>query len=203
MKKRKTLLTVALLAAVALLAVGYAAVTARNLMIKGTASANGDQKNFLVAYDTAVDPTVTQPAHGTVVAAYSEESQYLLLNADNETVGPFAATLTVDGLTTKGDEATATYTVKNFSADINAVLNPDNIKVVVTDAASEMVDISYTGSKDYFDVTAAFANTGNIKLGPGESTTVTVKVKLKTTLIDEKKADITVTFKATPEEVAG
>ena len=100
MKKRKTFIAMALIIAVLLLGVGYAAITNIVLTINGTANitANAD---FDVTFD--VDHTVT----GT--------------NATGSYTNETTATMTVN-LDSTNTEATAVYKVHNESEELSATL---------------------------------------------------------------------------------
>lgn len=172
MKKKKTLLGLVLLVAVLMLGIGYAAVTADVLNIKGTANAGPDDANFVVAFDTEQEVTYEKSeginANATVSGAYTDETN---------------ATITVDKLTAKGEAVTAIYTVKNSSPDLKATL-----------AATAEVD-----NTTYFKVEAVPTDT---ELAAGDSTTVKVTVTLDKTPISDteiaKPANVTVKLTASP-----
>ena len=121
MKKKRTFITLAVLIAVLVLGVGYAAVS-KNLVITGTLNATVDDTKFVVEFtkaDKAVNLTGTPSASGT------------------------SATFVVDGsqMTTKGDTASVEFTITNNTAtDVNlsaqlskAVIEQiDNSKFTVT-----------------------------------------------------------------------
>mgnify|MGYP004505951883 FL=1 len=108
-KKTKTILAVVLIAAIVLIAVGYAAISNINLKISGTASGEGSDSNFKVAFSGT--PSGTGNASGTITNDHSAE-------------------MTVSGLTTNGDSASVTFEITNNSTDINA-------DVAVTAGSSE------------------------------------------------------------------
>ena len=119
MKNKKTFMGLAVLIAVLMLGIGYAAVSKIPLSISGSASSAANQDNFVVEF-TAAAP---KENNAFVVA---EETK---VNADATT-----ATMTVEGLTAKGDKAVATFTVENKSADLSALIN--NIKAELTEGAT-------------------------------------------------------------------
>ena len=53
--KTKTIIWVTLLLAVVVIGIGYAAISATNLNISGTASATGDTTDFVVKFDDSVE----------------------------------------------------------------------------------------------------------------------------------------------------
>ena len=90
-----------------------------------------------------------------------------------------AAKINVSGLTTTGDTVTATYTIENYSAELGANL--------------ALGSITNTNS-EYFEVTASLDNSAIAK---GETTTLTVTVKLLKTPVENQTTDITVPVTAT------
>ena len=168
MSKNTKIVGGVLLVAIILVAVAYAAITNVELNINGVGSAQAKQENFKVEFIG----TPSTSGKGTTTAT---------IDSSVKTNG----TVTVNGLTAKGDEATATYTVKNQSADLSADL---------TAKATSTND-------EYFEVQCSLEKT---TLKAGEETTMTVKVKLLKTPIDETKenlkTDIGVTVTAEPKQ---
>ena len=157
-----------LVLAVILVAVAYAAITSTQLNINGTGNATAKQDNFKVEFIG----TPTTGGKGTTVAT---------IDSANKTNG----TVTVNGLTAKGDEATATYTVKNQSADLSADLSAK----------------ATSSNEEYFEVLCTLEKT---TLKAQEETTLKVTVRLLKTPIDETKenlkTDIGVTVTAEPKQ---
>lgn len=168
MKRTKIYVMIAVIIAVLILGIGYAAISNITLNINGTASATTADENFKVKFDGTVTPTSTVPdgvegatATGTIT---------------NDTT----ATIAVSGLTTKDQTATVTYTILNDSPELSANL-----------AAS----VKTNNNDEYFDVTTSLAKT---TLAKGETTTLTVTVKLKKTPIADQTTNITVGIEASP-----
>lgn len=155
-KSTKILTAVVVFLAVVLVAVGYAAITSVNLKISGSAKAEGQQTNFSVEFTG----TPTTGGDGTTTATLS-------------TTDKKEATMNVTGLTAKGEKATATFTVKNTSADLSANL-----------AATATND-----NETYFKVTYSIANPTTI--AKDGTTTITVTVELLKTPIQETEAELT------------
>lgn len=154
-----------LLIAVLLVAIGYAAITAVTLNINGSAQATPEQTNFTVKFSGT--PTVSDSSK--VVAVINQQDQ-------------LKATMNVNGLTAKGDTATATYTIENTSADLSAVLS-----ATTTNSNTE-----------YFKVTQ---NIAKATIGHGETTTITVTVELiKTPITDGIESTIGVIIDANPQQ---
>ena len=157
-----------LLVAIILVAVAYAAITNVELNINGVGSAQAKQENFKVEFIG----TPTTSGKGTTTAT---------INSDDKTQGE----VNVTGLTAKGDEAIATYTVKNLSSDISADLTAE----------------ATSSNQTYFEVICSLEKT---TLKAQEETTLKVTVRLLKTPIDETKedlnSDIEVTLTAEPKQ---
>ena len=157
-----------LVLAIILVAVAYAAITSTQLNINGTGNATAKQDNFKVEFIG----TPTTGGKGTTTAT---------IDSSVKTNG----TVTVNGLTAKGDEATATYTVKNLSADLSADLSAE----------------ATSSNEEYFEVLCTLEKT---TLKAQEETTLKVTVRLLKTPIDETKenlkTDIGVTVTAEPKQ---
>ena len=157
-----------LVLAIILVAVAYAAITSTQLNINGTGNATAKQDNFRVEFIG----TPTTGGKGTTTAT---------IDSSVKTNG----TVTVNGLTAKGDEATATYTVKNLSADLSADLSAT----------------ATSSNEEYFEVLCTLEKT---TLKAQEETTLKVTVRLLKTPIDETKenlkTDIGVTVTAEPKQ---
>ena len=157
-----------LLVAIILVAVAYAAITNVELNINGVGSAQAKQENFKVEFIG----TPTTSGKGTTTAT---------INSDDKTQGE----VNVTGLTAKGDEAIATYTVKNLSSDISADLTAE----------------ATSSNQTYFEVICSLEKT---TLKAQEETTLKVTVRLLKTPIDETKedlnSDIDVTLTSEPKQ---
>ena len=143
-----------LVLAIILVAVAYAAITSTQLNINGTGNATANQSNFKVEF--IGKPTTG--GKGTTTAT---------IDSSVKTNG----TVTVNGLTAKGDEATATYTVKNQSADLSADLTAE----------------ATSSNEEYFEVLCTLEKT---TLKAQEETTLKVTVRLLKTPIDETKENL-------------
>ena len=105
-KNKKTLQIVLLvLIAVVTLGIGYAAISAVNLIINGNATASVNQNNFKVHFTQAQSITGSTGASGTST-----------IDSQDDTKAMFDVT----GLTKVGDYAEAVYTVRNDSNGIGA-----------------------------------------------------------------------------------
>ena len=168
MSKNTKIVGGVLLVAIILVAVAYAAITNVELNINGVGSAQAKQENFKVEFIG----TPSTSGKGTTTATISES---------DKTKG----TVNVTGLTAKGDEATATYTVKNLSSDISADLTAE----------------ATSSNQTYFEVICSLEKT---TLKAQEETTLKVTVRLLKTPIDETKedlnSDIDVTLTAEPKQ---
>lgn len=168
MNKKRTILGGAILVAVLMLGIGYAAIDAITLNISGTATANENADNFVVKFDNATDKT-------TATAGVTAK-----VTADK------TATMDVTGLTAKGDEATATFTIVNESEDLSAQLAVNATATKITN-----------DTDGYFSVSAV-VNNPTLLTAKG-STTATVTVTLNKTPVDgAKTGTINVQLDATP-----
>ena len=168
MSKNTKIVGGVLLVAIILVAVAYAAITNVELNINGVGSAQAKQENFKVEFIG----TPSTSGKGTTTAT---------INESDKTKG----TVNVTGLTAKGDEAVATYTVKNQSSDISADLTAE----------------ATSSNQTYFEVICSLEKT---TLKAQEETTLKVTVRLLKTPIDETKedlnSDIEVTLTAEPKQ---
>ena len=105
-KNTKICIGIVLVVAVLLVAIGYAAISSRQLNIDGSAQATPDQANFTVKFI------------GTPVVSDQDKVTAKLSESDE-----LKATMDVEGLTAKGDTVTATYTIQNTSKDLSAALS--------------------------------------------------------------------------------
>ena len=157
-----------LVLAIILVGIAYAAITNTELNISGTGKAEGIQSNFVVEFIG----TPTTSGDGTTVATIDEKVK---------TKG----TITVTKLTTRGETATAKYTVKNKSAELSADLKAE----------------ATCSNDDYFEVICSLDKT---TLKAQEETILTVSVKMLRTPVDETKenvkADITAKITAEPKQ---
>ena len=142
------------LLAVILVAIAYAAITNVTLKINGTSKSQANQTNFVVQF--VGEPTTG--GKGTTTAT---------INTSKRTEG----TVNVEGLTAKGDTATATFTVQNSSQDLSADLTAK----------------ATSSNEDYFEVRCKIDDT---TLKAGATTKLTVTVELLKTPIDETKEDL-------------
>ena len=144
-----------LIATIILIAIGYAAITNVELKISGTGNAQANKDNFIVEF-------IGIPTTG------GKGKTQATIDTKDATKG----NMTVSGLTAKGDSATATYTVKNKSADISADLTAK----------------ATSSNENYFETICTLDKT---TLKAQEETTLTVTIKLLKTPIDETKEDLT------------
>ena len=143
-----------LLLEVILVAIAYAAITNVTLNINGTSKSQANQTNFVVQF--VGEPTTG--GKGTTTAT---------INTAQRTEG----TMNEEGLTAKGDTATATSTVQNSSQDLSA----------------DLTARATSSNDNYFEVRCKIENT---TLKAGATTELTVTVELLKTPIDETKEDL-------------
>lgn len=163
MKNKKTFVGIALLILVLVLGIGYAAITS-SLNINGTAKATTDDSNFKVVFTGVTDPATA--TNGVTATA----------TADSTT-----ATLNVEGLTTKGQTKTATFTIANKSPELKALVDVKTKSITNT---------------EFFAINAEVKN-ADTALAPDGETTVTVTVELVKTPIAPVEGTIAVELEAT------
>ncbi len=163
MKKTNKIIITSVIAAMLLLGVGYAAIQNITLNIEGTATADPSQSNFKVMFTG--EPKVSDNTY--VTAGITDDIN---------------ATISVNGLTQKGQTVSAEYTVQNVSTDISA-----DLSVGTTNSNAE-----------YFTLKSELAKTS---LTAGEATTVKVTVELtKTPIAGSVNSTIGVRLIAMPVE---
>lgn len=168
MRSNVKIVALALILTALIVGIGYAAITTVNLTVTGTAAATANQSNFKVEFFGT--PTATDSSKAVVG-----------INGEDKT----KATIAVSGLTAKGDTVTATYTVKNLSADLSAGL---------------VASVTENSNDEYFEVTTAVVDSS---IAAGDTTTMTVTVKLiKTPITEDVSSNIVVTLNATPVQPA-
>ena len=170
-KKRIQALIVILIAVITL-GIGYASISAINLIINGNATASVDQNNFDVHFvSTADTPSLTGNVTPTGSASISQQDSKVAL-------------FDVGGLTKVGDYAIATYTIINNSNGIGAELSLD-----LTNSNPEYFKVTETVTDNILQ--AGDTTTGTIKVE-----------MIKTPIDTNVTTSVTGTLTATPMENA-
>lgn len=160
MKKTSKIIIGALLAAILLLGIGYAAVQNITLNITGTAAADPSQSDFKVMFSGT--PTVSDEAY--ITASVTDDTN---------------ATINVSGFTTVGDQAIAEFTIQNASSDLSA-----DLAVSVTNSNEEYFLLSSQIGKDSLISGEATTMTVTVELTKtplAESVSSTIGVQLVAT----------------------
>jgi len=126
-QNKKTLqIVLIVLVAVLTLGIGYASISAINLIINGNATANPNDTNFKVKFlkETGVTPKITSEYGGT---------------GDIDVTSDTTATFNITGLDAAGESAIANFKVKNDSNGIGA-----EISLSVTNSNSEYFKVTET-----------------------------------------------------------
>jgi len=179
MKNRKGLIGLVIIVAVLVLGIGYAAVTAVNLQITGTAAAKSNE--LKVGFDGVVSTDLTHATGATATGT----------NSGTLTTGVTSATITVSDLAKVGDYVVVTYEIKNYETDLDASVYVSNIA---------------PASNEYFTVTTDMTGSDHAKsIAAGGTTTVAVTVTLTKMPIEQadESASITIDLTATPVPKAG
>ena len=126
-QNKKTLqIVLIVLVAVLTLGIGYAAISAVNLIINGGATANPNDTNFKVKFlkETGVTPKITSEDGGA---------------GDIDVTSDTTATFNITGLDAVGESAVANFKVKNESNNVGA-----EISLSVTNSNSEYFKVTET-----------------------------------------------------------
>ena len=165
--KKKLQIFLFVLIAVLTLGIGYASITAVNLMMNGKGTASASKENFKVYF---TESTITE-GKGTVS-----------IDEDDATIGYFDIT----GLSKVGDYAEATYTVLNNSNTIGA-----KISLNVTNSNIEYFKVTETVADSELQVgdeTTATVKVEMIKTPINTAVTTSVIAKLITSPVDNESA---------------
>ena len=171
MKKKKSMIFLALLVAVFVLGVGYAAVTGVNLTLSGSAAAKA--KGLDVAFNGSTDSDQTVGSGATITPTASEHS--------------LTANIAVTNLESVGDTITATYTIENYETDVAASLTTASI----TNTNSEYFEVTSN---------IPTSSGTPVSLAAGGTTDLVVTVRLIKTPVTSQynSTDITVVVNAAP-----
>ena len=172
--QNKKILQIVLIVVVAIitLGIGYATISAINLIINGNATATVNDSNFIVHFtDKAESITGTTGAGGD-----------LAIDTNDDTIAYFNVT----GLTKSGDYGVASYTVANDSNAIGA-----DITLKVTNSNSEYFKVTETIDDTQLqagDTTTATVKVEMIKTPINDTVTTTVTAKLIANPLENESA---------------
>lgn len=184
MRKRRTGMILGFIVATLVLAVGYAVVADINLSVSGTASAGASNENFDVQMVT--NSLATTGTSTNVRVVDNTEA------ADKQLNVKFTAT----GFTAKGDTAVVTYTIKNNSNDLNALLSSTGVSVTVPESTADTT--YYANGASLFDTEYYFNNNKDTKTitvndeVDNNTTTVTIVLTLNKTILNEENVLVNV-----------
>ena len=167
-KKIKVFLFV--LISILTISIGYASISAINLLINGNGTASVNQNNFKVHFTEAKEITGTTGVSGTTIIE------------SNDTVASFNVT----GLSKTGDYAEAVYTVRNDSNGIGA-----EISLNLSNTNNEYFKVTETildNKLQAGDETTASVKVEMIKTPINDSVTTSVTAKLISTPIENANA---------------
>ena len=163
-KKIKVFLFV--LISILTISIGYASISAINLLINGNGTASVNQQNFKVHFTEAKEITGTTGVSGTTIIE------------SNDTIASFNVT----GLSKTGDYAEAEYTIKNDSAGIGA-----EISLNLSNTNNEYFKVTETildNKLQAGDETTASVKVEMIKTPINDSVTTSVTAKLIATPLE-------------------
>ena len=165
--KKKLQIVLLVLIAVLTLGIGYASITAINLIINGNGTASAVQENFQVYFTNS---SITD-GKGTVS-----------IDEDDATIGYFDIT----GLSKIGDYAEATYTVLNNSNGVGA-----DISLQLTNSNNEYFKVTETVADSQLqagDTTTATVKVEMIKTPLNDTVSTTITATLKATPLENDTA---------------
>ena len=166
MKKKNSIIVLAILVAVLVLGVGYAAVSTNNLNITGDAKTKDEKVD--VVFTGTVTTDVTGAGAGAAVSATAEANSLV-------------ADIHVTGLAAVGDTVTATYTIKNRESTLSASIIQDSI----TNSKSE-----------FFSVSTDMTTAKTVAHGATTTVTVTVQLIKVPIVSEDSTTNISVVLEA-------
>ncbi len=171
MKKKKSMIVLAIFVAVLVLGVGYAAISGVDLTISGTAST--EDRDLKVSFEGTVNSTVQPNTDSNSPAATA---------TGTTTAGSLSATISVANLSRVDQTATVTYTIQNEEEDVTAVVTVNELQ---------------NDKPDFFEVTTDIPDQG-IEIAPGGTNTVTVTVRVSELPVssDDDEATINILLRA-------
>ena len=176
MKKRNAIITLVVILVVAVLAIGYAAISSQTLVITGNGTITPNDSLFDVHFtqvgtaEFATGTPNTATCTGTIDHANDSTDR--------------TATITVTGFEKEGDAATIAYTVYNASevydasVILNTITNSNNTYFEVTVEPITAVELSTTASTD-FEVTVTCIKT------PIAEQTTTINITLTASPVEQ------------------
>lgn len=173
MNKQKKIIIGVILVAIILMGVGYAALTSTTLTITGTASATAAQDNFKV-YFTG-ENTIKNPDNSDVEVTVTPQAT--------------TATVSISGLSKKGDTAYAILEIENGSNDVDA----ESVQVTTQDTDTAIFDIAAIMCDQ------SGQTISNYEVASGAKTYVKVSATLLQTPTTDANTTISVTITATPK----
>ena len=183
MSRTNKVVLLAVVIAILLIGVGYAAIQNVTLNISGTAAADPTQSNFKVTFT------------GTPEVSNSTYAIATIVNDTN-------ASINVSGLTSAGDSVTATYTVQNVSTDLST-----DLSVATTNSNTEYFKISSKLAKTSLTAGEATTVTVTVELTKtpiSESVSSNIGVELVATPTqpgEEGSSGSTNDYSETPKEL--
>ena len=173
-QNKKTLqIVLIVLIAVLTLGIGYASISAINLIINGNATANPNDTNFKVKFlkETGVTPKITSEYGGT---------------GDIDVTSDTTATFNITGLDAVGESAIANFKVKNESNNVGA-----EISLSVTNSNSEYFKVTETIQDNKLqagDETTATVKVEMIKTPINNAVTTSITATLIATPLENDSA---------------
>ena len=170
-KRKKIKVFLFVLIGILTISVGYASISAINLLINGNGTVSVNQNNFIVHFTEAKEITGTTGVSGTSSIDTQDDTK---------------AMFDVTGLTKVGDYAEAEYTIKNDSAGIGA-----EISLNLSNTNNEYFKVTETildNKLQAGDETTASVKVEMIKTPINDSVTTSVTATLTASPLDDANA---------------
>ena len=187
--KKALQIVLIVLVAVLTLGIGYASITAINLIISGNATASTSQENFKVKFlkEEGITPKITSEDGGT---------------GDIDVTSDTTATFNITGLDAAGESAVANFKVKNESNNVGAA-----ISLSVTNSNSEYFKVTETIQDNKLqagDETSVTVKVEMIKTPITDSVSTSITATLTATPLENDSATggSAATEEAIPEPVS-
>ena len=178
MKQKRIIIALFLCFAFLGLGIGYAALT-DTLKVSGDLGANINNDNLVIVFDGETENSDVVSTVDGVHCNFATTAGAAGID------GRTTIELTVSGLTTKGDQATATLIVENRS------IEDESLTATLSDPSVNYGDLD----QELFEITAEWVE-DDLTIASGEYKTINITITLKTTptaSVDAKAFEVTFT----------
>jgi len=174
MRQQRTFTLLAVVTAVLVMSIVYAAINNVNFNITGNALATPDQGSFDIKF--LGQPSVSGNGKASITMT-----------------GSTSAIMNVSGLSSGGDYVEALFTIKNNSSDLDAIVYKS-----VSGGSGEVYISSYFIGTETGTIRDSFYSGEHEYIPAGETATLVVRVAVNRTLIQDVKTNINIKVTAEP-----